>query len=281
MTLRRVSLSALGFLLFLFLAVPPLSATASGTLTVNGKEYALTNGHATPRKDPFDASRSTVFLVFTDQELPAGALFDEFELMKLADRGISGVTVQITEEKNSISGSFFSPGFKKIKQFSATGNQKIEITAMSSDRIAGTISVPPGDFFDEEFAYSVEFDVPIERKPAPVVKGKPLPAGGGDVGKAYEAYRKAVAAGDLPAIRLVVAADLVEATMEPDFPEMLEFIQMMQPKKIRITGGNIDGDNATLEVTSLDEEHTTATVTMQREGGKWKMVKEAWRSGSD
>jgi hypothetical protein len=279
MNLRRVSLSALGLLLCLVLAVPPLSAAASGTLTVNGKEYTLSDGHATHRKHPFDGSKTTVFLVFTDQALPAGALFDEFELMKLSSKGISGVTVEITEEKSSISGTLFSPGFKQLKQFSATGNQKIDITAMSSERIAGTITVPSSDFFDEEFAYSVEFDLPIERKPART--GKALPAGGGEVGKTYEAYRKAIAAGDLPAIRKVVAAELVEATMEPDFAEILSFIQLMQPKKIRITGGSVDGDNAILDVTSLDEENTTATVTMQREGGKWKMVKEAWRSGSD
>jgi hypothetical protein len=260
----------------------PLFASSSGTLTVNGTEFDLTDGHATTRPDPWDDSKTTVFLVFTDQKLPDGALFDEWALLTLAEEGISGLTVQIDDEKDAIGGSLFSPAFNEFSRFSTSGNQKIEITSWTTDRVAGSVSVAGDDFFGETYAYSVRFDLPIESAPAggpagEILTGEPLPADGGEVGVAYENYRKAMAAGDLDGIRRFVISEMAEETHSEEFLEFLPMIQSMQPASIRITGGSVDGDSATLLVESLDEENTTATVMMQREDGQWKLVHEAWK----
>jgi hypothetical protein len=274
--------SVLVVFLCVSVVAPLFAASSSGTLTVNGTEFIISDGHATTRPDPWDDSKTTVFLVFTDQKLPAGALFDEWALTSLADEGISGLTVQIDDEKDAIGGSLFSPAFHEIHQFSTSGNQKIEITTWSADRVAGSVSVQGDDFFDETYAYSVRFDLPIETAPAggpagEILTGEPLPADGGEVGVAYENYRKAMAAGDLDGIRRSVISEMAEQTRSEDFLEILPMIQSMQPAAIRITGGSVDGNSATLLVESLDEENTTATVTMQREDGQWKLVNEAWK----
>jgi hypothetical protein len=258
------------------------ASTADGTLTVNEKVLKLTSGRATVKKNPFDSKKNDVFLLFTDRAVAPGTLFDDFEIIRLPDAGVSGVTVQLTAEKEAISGTFFSPAFKRMKQFSSSGSQVVDITSWTDTRVAGSIRVPPGDFFDETYAYTVTFDLPIEAKPGKAsLAGKPLPAGGGDPGKAYEAYRKAMASGNVPNLRKHLSAEMAAQTESEEFAEMLPMIQEMQPKKVRITGGSVDGDTATLLVTSLDEANASATVTMKREAGAWKVAKEAWKHTSD
>lgn len=275
--------------LSLFVSATLFASPVKGTFTANGKTVNLNYAYATTHKDPFDDKKTDVFLVVTDKEIPAGAVFDEFALMDLADKGISGFTVQIDPDKRINSGTLFSPAFKKMHQFSSVGKQKLNLTTSTKDRVAGTVSIPADDFFDEKFAYSATFDVPLQVKPAEKtatqkvaeLKGTRLPADGGEPAKAWQAYRKAIASGDVAAIRKNITADMVKQTEDPDFKKMLPLIREMQPKKVKIDGGTIDGDNATLLVTSLDEKNTTGTVTLHRESGQWKLVKESWKSRSE
>jgi hypothetical protein len=78
-----------------------------------------------------------------------------------------------------------------------------------------------------------------------------------------------------------VVKDMAKQTEDPDFKKMLGVIQAMQPKKVKIKSGSVDGDTATLLVDSLDEKNTSGTVTLQREGGQWKLAKEDWKTKSD
>lgn len=282
MHVRQSSVSALGVLLCALSSATALNAgSASGTLTVNGTEFTLVQGYATTRPHPFDDTKTTALLVFADRSLPGGSSFEDSDIAGWSRKGFSGVTIQIDEEGDAISGSLFSPRFRKMKHFSTTGNQKVEITSRSSDRIAGNISVPADSMFDEKFAYDVSFDLSIEGAPGgESVAGERLPPGGGDPGNAYGEFRKVVFAGDLQGIRKLVGAEMAEQTNSPEFEEMLPMIRDMQPKSVRITGGTVKGDTATLDVESLDQKNTTALVTMQREQGQWKVVNEAWRTRS-
>ena len=279
MTSRRMTL-ALGVL---FLSATSIVAadSATGTFTVNGTKFNLRNAYATWKPNPFDKKKNDVFIIITDKELPAGVLFDEFALMSLTDQGISGVSVEVDDEKRVNSGTLFSPAFKKMHQFSSTGKQKLDTKTWTKDRIAGTVSMPADDFFGEKYEYSASFDAAIQTKPPekPVVlTGKPLPAGGGEPAKAWEAYRKAITAGDIKAIRKSVTSDMVKATDDPDFKKMLGVIQAMQPKHVKVRRGAVDGDKATLLVDDLDEKNSKGTITLLREGGQWKLQKEEWKN---
>ena len=278
---RRIAL-VLGALSFLVVSAV-LAGTAKGTLTVNGKTFNLKNAHAVNKKNPFDKKKTDVLIVLTDKEIPDGALFDDFALMSLADQGISGVTFAVDADKRINTGTLFSPSFKKMKQFSSTGNQKLDMKTWTRDHVAGSISIPADDFFDEKYQYTATFDAPIQTKAAEkpmVLKGTPLPAGGGEPAKAYDAYRKAVAAGNMPALRKLVVSEMAKQMDTADFKEMFPLVKAMQQKKIRVTGGSVDGDDATLLVESLSEKTMKATVTMHREGGQWKLAREAWKGGS-
>ena len=258
----------------------------SGSITANGKTSALKYGYAMPKEDPFDKKKTATFVLVTDQEVPAAALADEFEFMRWYDKAhLKGFAVLINDEKRVVSGNVYEPGLKH-NGFSGTGMQEVALTAMTPQRIAGKVSIPkPDDFFGDTYQYSATFDIPVVavKKPgAEPLKGTPLPAGGGDPAKAYWAFTKAVAAGDLAGIRKGASADRAKQMDDPEFKKMLPMIQAMQPKNVKITGGSVDGNTATLLATAKDgKETSTGTITMVREGGAWKVEKESWQSKSE
>jgi hypothetical protein len=138
------------------------------------------------QEESFRQEKTDVLVVLTDKEIPAGALFDDFALMSLADQGISGVTFAVDADKRINSSTLFSPSFKKMKQFSSMGNQKLDMNTWTKDHVVGSISIPADDFFDEKFQYTATFDASIQTKAAekPVaLKGTPLPAGQWKVAK--------------------------------------------------------------------------------------------------
>lgn len=280
-------------------AAPALAGEgkADGTLTANGKTVKLTHAYATRKPNPFDKKLTDAYVVFTDRAMPAEKATDTFGLMEA--EGINAVTVEITPDKSVVSGELYSPSFKKMHQFSAVGMQKLDITTMTKDRIAGRVYIEKmQDFFDEKYTYDIRFDVPLAAgatssatppagasaaPPAPAAsgasqaKGKPLPAGGGEPGKAYMAYQKVLMSGDLAALRKSVGDEQAKQMNDPDFPKMLKLVQAMQPKNIRITGGTSDGTTATLNATGKDGDATsTGTITMALQGGVWKVTKESW-----
>ncbi|HEX3069914.1 MAG TPA: hypothetical protein VHX14_15195, partial [Thermoanaerobaculia bacterium] len=168
------------------------------------------------------------------------------------------------------------------------GMQKAELTAMTSTRIAGTISMAkPDDFFDEKYQYNATFDLPVGKPagppPPPVLKGTPLPAGGGEPGKSYAVYLKNLTAGDMKAFLGGISAERAkQASADPDFKKLFPLIQAMQAKNIKVTGGASDGTHATLLATGKDGDTVShGTITMVRENGAWKVEKEDWKSRSE
>ena len=94
-------------------------------------------------------------------------------------------------------------------------------------------------------------------------------------------YSKALVAGDIAGVKRGVTADRVKEMDSPDFKKMFGLVQALQPKNIKITGGTMDGDTATLLATGKDESGTTnGTITMVKEGGAWKVKEEEWKSKS-
>jgi hypothetical protein len=282
--------SSLALVLISF-SLPALAADGKvdGSLTANGKTFKLQHAYAQTRKSPFDKKKTVVELIVTDKELSPAAASDEFEFMRAQDKEqLSGFTATIDADKQVISATVFSPAFKKMKQFSGVGMQKANLTAMTDTHLAGSITMAkPDDFFDEHYQYNATFDLPIGKPagppPPPVLKGTPLPAGGGEPGKAYMAYLKLLAGGDMKAfLGGVSAARAKEASSDPDFKKLFPLLQAMQPKGIKVTGGALNGNSATLLATGKDDSQVSnGTITMVKEAGGWKVEKEEWKSRSE
>jgi hypothetical protein len=284
-----VSRRFLALLISLAVAIAALGDTGkvNGSITANGKTTTLKYAVATQKEDPFDKKKKATFLLVTDQEVPPKAVADEFEFMRWYDKAnLHGFSALITDDKQVVSGQIYDPGLKH-NGFSSTGTQKLELTSMSATRIAGKISIPPGEFFGDKYQYSASFDVPVGAPAAaPSVataapKGTPLPAGGGEPAKAYLAFDKAVAAGDMAAVKRGVSAEQRKSMDDPDFKKMFPLMQAMRAKGIKITSGAVNGDTATLLATGKDEGGVSnGTITMVKEGGAWKVQREEWKSGS-
>lgn len=282
--------SSLALVLLAF-SLPALAADGKvdGSLTANGKTFALKHAYAQTRKDPFDKKKTVLQLTFTDKELSPAAASDDMELMQAQDKQqLSGFTATIDADKQVISGTVFSPAFKKMKQFSATGMQKLNLTALTDAHVAGSIGLAkPDNFFDETYQYNATFDLPIGKPaapaPPPALKGTPLPAGGGEPGKAYLAYLKVMASGDMKAfLGSVAAARAKEASSDPDFKKLFPMLQAMQPKGVKVTSGAVNGNTATLLVTGKDDNQVSnGTITMVKEGNAWKVEREEWKTSSE
>ena len=259
--------------------------TASGTLTVNGKPSALTYALATTQKNPFDAKKTDVVLLLTNVPVAPAAMADDFGRMKLAGKGnFSGVEVEIDPDGDVISGTLYSPEFKKFSgMISATGMHKFE-GKVSGSSVEGKLFIPKDDdFAGYTYRYDATFHAAIAARgsmstpAATAMSGKALPADGGAPGKAYRDYLAALAAGDLAKLAKSVDAEHAAQMKDPEFKKMLKMIQAMEPKDVKIVRGSIDGSKATLEVTGKDGDATSnGTVELVMEGGAWKLAKESW-----
>jgi hypothetical protein len=277
---------------FLALALPSLAAgpgTASGTLTVNGKAVKLTHAYAARKKDPFDKTKQVTYVLLADQEVPLAAVHDMGEMMMYDDKHhLNSIEVTFTDDdRQVISVGINSPNLTGMGHFSGVGKQKLELKAIDASHAAGRLYLEkPDDFFKNTYIYDVAFDAPFSAAPkepgAETLKGTQLAPGGGEPGKAYLAYTKVLAAGDLKALRKALAAERAKSLDDPDFKEMFPLIQAMQAKNIKVTGGAVDGNTATLLATGKEGDATSnGTIEMVKEGGAWKVAKESWKTKSE
>jgi len=273
-------MKTLSFLtLSLFVSVSLAAQTSSGTLTANGKKTPLDHVVATRDKE------GKVHVLLSNEPVTAKQILDhsvDFDLSG-PDKTFSAVQVVFDKDGEIISGNFYSPQFKKQNgSFSATGMHKFEgkVTASSVD---GKLFMDKeDDFFGSTYIYSAKLSVPItqpkEEKPEPL-KGKALPADGGEPGKAYRAYLKTIAGGNAAQIRSAVSSTRSKSISDKDLKEFIPMLQAMAPKNLKITSGAIDGDKATLLATSKDGTETmNGTITMVKESGAWKVEQESWKN---
>lgn len=261
----------------------------NGTLTMNGNVSKLKYAYAVIRPDPFDKKKTVTCVIASDTELPQTALLDDMELMSATMKTpINGLQWLINDEKDVISLQIYTTHRKEHgTQFSSVGAQKLDLKDLTASHVAGRLYLPkPDDFFGDTYQYDINFDLPVTtvKPPDPKadLRGKMLPAGGGEPGKAYEAYRKALLAGNIAGIKKTVAKDRAAEMNDPDFPKMLPLVQAMTPKTVKITAGSIDGETAILLTEGTDKgEKSTGKVTLVKEAGAWKIANEEWKSKTD
>jgi hypothetical protein len=123
----------------------------------------------------------------------------------------------------------------------------------------------------DELHFDLSFDVPV----APADYGEPLPAGGGDPGRAYAALHAAFAAGDSAATKPFLT-DKAQAEFGEHAGEIVKSFRDQHPdKSFRIVRGFQRGDRALLLVegeTSYSKVKTEAQ--MVREKGSWRIEAE-------
>lgn len=118
----------------------------------------------------------------------------------------------------------------------------------------------------------------------PAAKGKPLPAGGGEPGKVFQANLTAMQKGDVDAMLATVTreqADEMRAQQkDPQFGAMLEMMKSFAPKRATVTGGLDFGDTAELTIDAVDSSggKSRGTSKLRKEDGVWKVEKTSMKS---
>jgi hypothetical protein len=283
--MRKTSLGILVTIMVAAAGYGSDEGTANGTMTVGGKKTTLKYAVARNTPNHLEEGKTDIRVLLSNIPVTVEEFADIGKMLELSDSGkLTGIEVEITPDKKIISGQLYSPEFHlQGNQFSAVGMHEFKPTTFTKTALAGKLSTShPSNFNKVSFSYSATFNAAVKapKAAAPVkLKGTPLPADGGDLGKTYLAFTKSIAAGDMKAVRNGVSAERAAQMNTPDFKEMFPLIQAMQPKNIKVTGGAVDGDTATLTATgNQDGDKATGTISMVREGGNWKVSKESWSS---
>ena len=95
------------------------------------------------------------------------------------------------------------------------------------------------------------------------------------------AFDKASRAGNLTEMKKFASntRPMPEMSAE-DTKQMIEMMKLMRPSSVKVTGGFVSGEHATLNVEAVDPDSKAkvhGTIEMAREGGAWKLLAEKWK----
>lgn len=146
----------------------------------------------------------------------------------------------------------------------------LKLTARTADRIAGSFTLKANG----ETA-NVTFDLKVESAVART--GTALPADGGEPGKAVLAHFAAIEKNDFNALKATATPEqqamMSASEKSGEAKEMFQMLRKMSPRKVRIVGGTVDGDEATVDFEGVEDGKPVKGVAqVERIAGKWYMT---------
>jgi len=165
----------------------------------------------------------------------------------------------------------------------ARGSLASECTTNTLERVTCSVknAKPVKTMGGKSWTIDVKFDTAVAAR----VSGKPLPADGGEAGKALDALIKAAKGDDLDNIIALLAPSEAENyqqeynTPEENLASAKQMFDFSLPKHHKITGGEFrDEDTALLEVEGAPHAgmHVLYIVTMERTDGRWGFATSQW-----
>jgi len=262
--------------------------SASGTLEVDGTTVKLAHAIARTKRNAFDEKKKDVVVLLTQNPVSAEMFVDDDKLFSAASDGsVQGLLVTIDSDEKPYHLQVLNP--KASMQMSGSGFFNFDATDFSDKHVAGKFfTTSEQDFMGKhKYTYDVTFAAPVQtiavasEVTVDASSGTKLPAGGGDPGKAYLAFDKASRAGNLAEMKKSASTTRPMPEMSAEeTKQMIEMMKLMRPAKLKITGGFVSGDHATLNVEGEDPSSKSkmhGTIEMAREGGGWKLIAEKWK----
>jgi Domain of unknown function (DUF4878) len=242
-------------------AAPGLGADAKGQVRLSRASFTVADAVAYKTDDGIEVALLSA--AFDRKAAVKDQKIDSFDLMGSDGQSI---TLRIGSD-----GSMNCIDFRTDGGGGSSCNSDYEkaltLTTRTADRVAGSFKLTrEGESADVTFDLKVESTV---TRP-----GTPLPAGGGEPGKAALAYFAAVEKGDFRALKALARpeqrAKMEEAEKSGEAKEMFEFLREMSPRKVKIVGGTIDGDEAFVDFEGVsDGEPAKGVVELVRVAGQW------------
>ena len=271
--------SRFGFCMALLCAALSAGAADRGSGHFRKGEVRLEAKHviAVTVDEEGDAASAQTYVYLSSVPMDAGKVASAFQPSsaaeeQLRDASAGYVRICINAEGGEC-GLYFSHNNPNAS-FNSSGYGVFKLEAAPAGRINGRwVLAEPDDFFGETYDFDLNFDVAITPPP-----GKPLPADGGDPGKAYRAWTTAIAKGDLPALRALVGDDYNSWRIKSDDQDgvkgALKDLRDGTPAQAKVLRGRIDGDNAVLWVEGKDRDDILrrGRVSLARVEGAWRFM---------
>ena len=271
--------SRFGFCVALLCAALSAGATDRGSGHFRKGEVRLEAKHviAVTVDEEGDAASAQTYVYLSSVPMDAGKVASAFQPSsaaeeQLRDASAGYVRICINAEGGEC-GLYFSHNNPNAS-FNSSGYGVFKLATAPAGRIAGRWTLAePGDFFGETYDFDLDFDAAVTPPP-----GKPLPADGGEPGKAYRAWTTAIAKGDLPALRALVGDDYnswrIKSDDQDDVKSAIKDLRDGTPLAPKILGGRIDGDSAVLWVEGKDRDDILrrGRVQLQRADQAWRFM---------
>ena len=279
-----------GMMSALAVAMPAFAAGNGGECGHGDQVLKIVDGYAYRAPDEYAEGRMLVHVVLASVALDRGKLagakeIDDAIRDQVWDNDGGQVALTIDGAEVTSLNAFLPPGTSTSR--GGTGFGELSLARNDDTGVAGTFRYVAQS--DRELGCDVRFDLAYAtaadaKKAATAGAGKPLPAGGGDAGKVFQAnlaaMRKGDVAGLLATLNAKQAAELRRDQDKPDFKAILGMMQAFAPKSLKVTGGRDLGERAELDLDGEDQDgsRTTGTATMVREGGAWKVERTSLKS---
>ena len=266
----------------LLLAIPAFAGEASGEFKTNKRapirpKYAA----AYETRDQRDARKRIIEVVLSEEPVDAQSAVTELDphtqvINQKALWDHNYVLLWVRPNNDVSMNATYS---EKMTQFvdMTPGRLQAKIDVLTADHVAGRLftTEPVKTMGDENYSLNLKFSTDITRAPA----ATRLPAGGGEPGKALASLRGAITKKNWNAIKSGVTAQRAESFTDVD--DAISTFGMWLPKKQgKITGGDLRGDSAILELESdiFEGQPGLFLVRMVKSGDRW-LFDRATRAG--
>jgi hypothetical protein len=286
---RRVALGAA--LVLIGTAPCALADSVGGSCGKGAATVTFSDGVVFKAPNPFEETKLERTVVLTNVKLDkaalAGAADKEDAIRDQVWDADNGARVQLSlDDEDHVWALNYNSGGTSYSQ-SGSGVGELTLSADDDARLAGRFELPgEGDDLHCVLTFDLGYGAmaaAAAAAPEPP-KGTPLPAGGGTIGAVYMKNFEAMRKGDVDTMIATAAKDTADqmraARMEPDFPQMLEFMKAFAPSSVRISGGEDFGGSAVLTIEGTDEagSKSSGTARMVKEADGWKVVKTEMKS---
>lgn len=285
--MRPVHPAVIGLLLS-SLTAPLFAGDAAGRFTVDKKSIVAKVSTAYEVRDQSDGRKKAVEVLLATVALDPAQITSSLDphVYAINSEAAKGdyILLWVRADGSVSMNATFS---ETMSQFldNTGGDLKAELTENTPQRVAGHVWTPKPvkAMSGETWTVDVKFATAVTRAPA----GTSLPADGGEAAKALEALYRAVGKKDWAGIKAGVAPDRMTA-FEHDYNSPAENLKdavetlggTWLPKKHKVTGGELRGDGAILEVEG--ELYPGAKwlflVRMAKGAAGWQFADEAPRS---
>jgi hypothetical protein len=126
--------------------------------------------------------------------------------------------------------------------------------------------------FDDAYDFRLPYDLAVTA----IAKPTPVPADGGDPGKAYVALVKAIQSSDWNVAHLHLSKEQMPdpKPKADDLKNYFEGLALNYPKTAKVTGGLMKGNFANIEIhgTDHDGKKIKGFVAMKKLSGQWTVL---------